>query len=152
MRRDSRLSGVLHVLLHMAEHRGPVTSDFLAKAMHTNPVVLRRVMAGLRDQGFVRSEKGHGGGWTLARALSQITLRDIHAALGSPVLFAIGNRTYAPDCLVEQAVNAALNATLRDAETLLLGRLGELTLAMLSADVRRRHLARTRSKKRKTAS
>ncbi len=101
MRRDSRLSGVLHVLLHLAEHRGPVTSEVLAKAMHTNPVVLRRVMAGLRDQGFVRSEKGHGGGWTLARDLSEITLRDIYAALGSPLLFAIGNRTEAPDCLVE---------------------------------------------------
>ena len=110
MRRDSRLSGVLHVLLHLAEHRGPVTSEVLAKAMHTNPVVLRRVMAGLRDQGFVRSEKGHGGGWTLARDLSDITLRDIYAALGSPLLFAIGNRTEAPDCLVELAVNAALNS------------------------------------------
>jgi DNA-binding IscR family transcriptional regulator len=136
----------------MAEHRGPVTSEVLAKAMHTNPVVLRRVMAGLRDQGFVRSEKGHGGGWTLARDLSEITLRDIHSALGSPALFAIGNRTDAPDCLVEQAVNAAVNATLRDAETLLLARLGDVTLAMLSADVRRRHLARTRNKKRKAAS
>jgi Rrf2 family protein len=152
MRRDSRLSGVLHVLLHMAEHRGPVTSEVLAKAMHTNPVVLRRVMAGLRDQGFVRSEKGHGGGWTLARDLSQITLRDIYAALGSPLLFAIGNRTDTPDCLVEQAVNAALDATFRDAETLLLARLGEVTLAMLSTDVGRRHLARTRNKKRRAAS
>ena len=152
MRGDSRLSGVLHVLLHMAEHRGPVTSEVLAKAMHTNPVVLRRVMAGLRDQGFVRSEKGHGGGWTLARDLSQITLRDIYAALGSPLLFAIGNRTDTPDCLVEQAVNAALDATFRDAETLLLARLGEVTLAMLSADVGRRHLARTRNKKRRAAS
>jgi DNA-binding IscR family transcriptional regulator len=136
----------------MAEHRGPVTSEVLARAMHTNPVVLRRVMAGLRDQGFVRSEKGHGGGWTLARDLSEITLRDIHSGLGSPALFAIGNRTDAPDCLVEQAVNAAVNATLRDAETLLLARLGDVTLAMLSADVRRRHLARTRNKKRKAAS
>ena len=152
MRRDSRLSGVLHVLLHLAEHRGPVTSEVLAKAMHTNPVVLRRVMAGLRDQGFVRSEKGHGGGWTLARDLSDITLRDIYAALGSPLLFAIGNRTEAPDCLVELAVNAALNATLRDAETLLLARLGDVTLAMLSADVRHRRLARTHNKKRKAAS
>ncbi len=152
MRRDSRLSGVLHVLLHLAEHRDPVTSEVLAKAMHTNPVVLRRVMAGLRDRGFVRSEKGHGGGWTLARDLSEITLRDIYSALGSPVLFAIGNRTEAPDCLVEQAVNAALTSALRDAEVLLLARLGDVTLAMLSADVRHRHGARTRNKKRKAAS
>jgi Rrf2 family protein len=152
MRRDSRLSGVLHVLLHLAEHRDPVTSEVLAKAMHTNPVVLRRVMAGLRDQGFVRSEKGHGGGWTLARDLSQITLRDVYATLGSPLLFAIGNRTEAPDCLVEQAVNATLNSAFHDAETLLLARLGDVTLAMLSADVRHRHQVRTRNNKRKAAS
>lgn len=120
--------------------------------MHTNPVVLRRVMAGLKDRGFVRSDKGHGGGWTLARDLSEITLRDIYAALGSPLLFAIGNRTDAPDCLVEQAVNSALNAALHDAEALLLARLGEVTLAMLSADVSHRIHTRTRSKKRKAAS
>jgi len=136
----------------MAEHQGPVTSDTLAKAMHTNPVVLRRVMAGLRDHGFVQSEKGHGGGWTLARGLSEITLRDVYAALGSPLLFAIGNRSDTPECLVEQAVNAALDTALRDAETLLLARFGEVTLAMLKADVGRRHLARTRSRNRKAAS
>jgi hypothetical protein len=56
MKRDSRLSGVLHVLLHMAERDAPVTSEVLAKAMDTNPVVIRRVMSGLRDQGYVRSE------------------------------------------------------------------------------------------------
>jgi DNA-binding IscR family transcriptional regulator len=59
MKRDSRLSGVLHVLLHMAEAGGPVTSETMAKAMQTNPVVIRRIMAGLRDAGFVHSEKGH---------------------------------------------------------------------------------------------
>jgi Rrf2 family protein len=142
MRRDSRLSGVLHVLLHMAQTDGPVTSEVLAKAMETNPVVLRRVMAGLRDQGYVRSEKGHGGGWTLACDLSTITLRDIYTALGSPSLLAIGNRTEAPGCLVEEAVNAALDRSFQDAEALLLTRLGEVTLATLSADIRRRLAAR----------
>ena len=100
---------MLHVLLHMAEQSGPVTSEVLAKAMDTNPVVIRRIMAGLRDQGYVRSEKGHGGGWTLACDLSKVTLRDIYTALGSPSLLAMGNRTETPGCLVEQAVNAALN-------------------------------------------
>lgn len=119
----------------MAEQRGPVTSEVLAKAMDTNPVVIRRIMAGLRDQGYVRSEKGHGGGWTLARELSEVTLRDIYGALGCPSLLAIGNRTESPGCVVEQAVNAALDPAFQAAEALLLARLGEVTLAMLSADV-----------------
>ncbi|WP_166942392.1 Rrf2 family transcriptional regulator [Sphingopyxis panaciterrae] len=134
MRRDSRLSGVLHVLLHMAEQPGPSTSDTLARAMNTNPVVIRRLMAGLRDRGYVQSEKGHGGGWTIACDLSAVTLRDIYEALGRPELLAIGNRTDEPGCLVEQAVNAALGQTFDEAEMLLLRRFGEISLAMLSAD------------------
>lgn len=138
MKRDSRLSGVLHVLLHMAEHNGPLTSKQLAKAMDTNPVVVRRVMAGLRDHGYVRSEKGHGGGWVLACELSNVTLRDVYVALGAPSLLAIGNRTESPGCLVEQAVNAALGASFDAAEALLLERLAEVTLASLVNDVRAR--------------
>jgi Rrf2 family protein len=142
MRQDNRLSGVLHVLLHMAQKDGPVTSEVLAKAMDTNPVVIRRVMAGLRDQGYVQSAKGHGGGWTLACDLSKVTLRDIYTALGSPTLLAIGNRTESPGCLIEEAVNAALNQSFEDAEALLLSRLGEVTIAALNTDVRGRLAAR----------
>lgn len=137
MKRDSRLSGVLHVLLHMAEHEGPVTSEVLAKAMSTNPVVVRRVMSGLREQGYVRSEKGHGGGWSLACDLASVTLLDIYRALGSPSLLAIGNRTESPGCLVEKAVNHALDSAFQDAEAILLARLGEVTLAALSAEFHR---------------
>ena len=151
MKRDSRLSGVLHVLLHMAEQSGPVTSEALAKAIDTNPVVIRRIMAGLREQGYVRSEKGHGGGWTLACDLSKVSLRDIYAALGSPTLLAMSNRVETPGCLVEQAVNATLGQAFRDAEALLLARLGEVTLSMLRADLQRRIVARGGAHRLETA-
>ncbi|KQR18854.1 Rrf2 family transcriptional regulator [Deinococcus sp. Leaf326] len=138
MKRDSRLSGILHILLHMADQPKPLTSELLAKAMDTNPVIVRRIMSGLRERGYVHSEKGHGGGWTLACDLATITLNDVYTALGSPSLLAIGNRTEAPGCLVEQAVNAALNQAFQDAENQLLARLGEVTLADLRTDIRRR--------------
>ncbi|MDP3409940.1 Rrf2 family transcriptional regulator [Bosea sp. (in: a-proteobacteria)] len=143
MKSDSRLSGVLHVLLHMAQSSGPVTSETLARAMRTNPVVVRRVMAGLRERGYVRSGKGHGGGWTLARDLAEISLRDVHEALGDPTLLAIGHRSDEPGCLVEQAVNAALADSFREAEAFLLARLGAITLQMLSADFHARLARRT---------
>lgn len=57
MGRDSRLSDVLHALLHMAQQDAPSTSDEMAKAMKTNPVVVRRTRAGLREHGYVRSER-----------------------------------------------------------------------------------------------
>jgi DNA-binding IscR family transcriptional regulator len=120
----------------MAEHRAPATSETLARAMRTNPVVVRRILGGLREHGYVASEKGHGGGWTLARDLAAVTLRDIYTALGSPSLLALGNRTEAPGCVVEQAVNAALGESFDAAEAFLLARFGEVTLAALSARVR----------------
>ena len=139
MKRDSRLSGVLHVLLHMADPDGPVTSDVMGRVMNTNPVVARRTMAGLREAGIVRSEKGHGGGWVLARDPAGITLRDLYAALGSPALLALGNRTEMPGCLVEQAVNRALGSSFDEAEALLLSRFGDVTLARLAADIGGNH-------------
>jgi DNA-binding IscR family transcriptional regulator len=142
MIRDGRLSDVLHVLLHLAERGAPTTSEVLAKAVHTNPVVIRRLMAGLRQQGYVRSAKGHGGGWTLACDLSRVTLRDVYDALGQPSLLAVGHRTAASGCLVEQAVHAALGKAFHDAEALLLSRFGKVSLATLSADVRTRLAAR----------
>lgn len=126
------------MLLHMAEHERPVTSEELARMMRTNPVVVRRTMALLKAHGLVSSEKGHGGGWTLERKLAQITLGDVYEALGRPELFAIGNRNDQPKCLVEQSVNAALDGALAEAETLLLASLAGVTLAQLNEDLHRR--------------
>ena len=151
MKRNSQLSGALHVLLHIAERDEPVTSEALAKAMDTNPVVIRRILAGLRDQQYVRSAKGHGGGWTLACDLSRVTLRDIYSALGCPPLLAISNRTESPGCLVEQAVNAALDQACRDAEALLLTRLGEVTLGTVRKQLRGRLPRRGRAHDLETA-
>ncbi|WP_299309973.1 Rrf2 family transcriptional regulator [uncultured Croceicoccus sp.] len=142
MKRDSRLSGVLHVLLHMAEMDGPVTSESMATIMRSNPATMRRTMAGLRKAGFVRSDKGHGGGWSIERPLSEITLRDIYISLDSPELFAMGNRTDAPGCLVEESVNAALGSAYDKARTVLLDRFASVTLSQLSDDFHRRMGAR----------
>lgn len=138
MKTDSRLSGVLHCLLHMAELGRPATSETLAAAMRTNPVVVRRVMGGLRDAGLVTSGKGHGGGWVISCPLEQITLRDIHEAVGAPRLLAVGHREDNPRCLVEQAVNSALGNAFQEAEDRLLGELGKVTLAALAQDFHQR--------------
>lgn len=123
---------MLHVLLHMARHAGPMTSESIARMLGTNAVVVRRTMAGLRDAGYVRSEKGHGGGWAIAADLETVSLLDVHRAVGGPRIFAIGSERSNPDCAVEKAVNAAVQDALRDAEALLVARLGAVSLAELA--------------------
>jgi DNA-binding IscR family transcriptional regulator len=126
-----------------------MTSEQLARAMsNTNPVVVRRTLAGLRDAGFVRSEKGHGGGWEIARPLSQVSLLDVHTALGDPPLVSLGHRSDNPSCLVEQAVHRALDGSLHEAEALLRQRLAAISLADLAADFQARHAAHKRAAQR----
>jgi DNA-binding IscR family transcriptional regulator len=131
MNKDTRLSDVLHVLLHLEHAKEPVTSEVLAQNMGTNPAVFRRTMAGLREGGYVMSGKGHGGGWSLARPLDQISLLDIYIALGRPGLFAIGSRSQHPECKIEKKVNKALADTLDQAEALFIQRFGEVKLDQL---------------------
>jgi len=138
MKLDSRLSSILHLLLHMAQSGAPMTSEALAACLQGSPVVVRRTLAGLRNAGFVSSEKGHGGGWVLACNLHTVTLRDVYEAVGAPAVFAVGHRSDKPDCLVEQAVNEALSGALQEAHSLLVQRLGHVTLADLAADFNRR--------------
>lgn len=123
---------MLHVLLHMARQEGPLTSAAIARMLGTNPVVVRRTMAGLRDAGYVRSEKGHGGGWAIATDLERVSLFDVHQAVGGPQIFAIGNEHQIPDCVVEKSVNEALEDALREAEALLVARLRAVSLAELA--------------------
>lgn len=132
MRTDSRLSRMLHVLLHMARDERPVTSEQIAQMLGTNAAVVRRTMTGLRKAGYVRADKGYNGGWSLSVDLQQVTLLDIFNAVGGPRIFAIGSDHDNPDCLVERVVNAALEEAMQQAEALLLQRLGSLTLADLS--------------------
>lgn len=139
MKRDSKLSSVLHVLLHLAHSDRPMTSEQMAGMLGTNPVLVRRVLAGLRERGYISSERGHGGGWTVTCDLAKVTLRDIYDAVGAPTVFAMGNRNEHSACLVEQVVNASLEGAFAEAEALLVERLGEVSLADLSRDFNGRY-------------
>lgn len=138
MKPDQRLWRILHVLIHMSHHSEPMTSQAIAEMLHTHPVVVRRTMAGLREGGFVSAEKGRGGGWRLLRELHSITLLDVYQALDEPTLLAVGPvlppSTEEQACLVEKAVNQALEEVLTQVRQLLLSRFGQLSLAQIESD------------------
>lgn len=136
MKRNGRFSVALHALIQMAERRGhPATSEELSACLLTNPVVVRRTMAGLRSARLVRSTPGHGGGWVLMRAADAITLRDVYNALGEKML-SNAAKVESPGCLVEEAVSRLMADFLGEAEALLAERLREATLADIGATVK----------------
>ncbi|EKE85425.1 Rrf2 family transcriptional regulator [Idiomarina xiamenensis] len=139
MRTDSRLSRMLHVLLHMARDQQPKTSQQIATMLSTNAAVVRRTMGGLRRAGYVQSEKGHGGGWRIACDLNQVSLYDIYQAVGTEKIFTIGFDHSHPDCLVERVVNDAIGEALSDAERRLIKRLQSVSLGDLAQQFSRRY-------------
>jgi len=129
---------MLHVLLHMEDATEPLTSEAIAHMFNMNPVVIRRTLGDLRREGYVVSARGHGGGWSLARPLAEISLLDVYRALGAPELFALGLANDTPSCRVEQAVNETLRDSLRQAEKTLLDRLGAVKLSEIAAGFKAR--------------
>ncbi len=136
MRQDSRLSRMLHVLVHMSNATHPLTSEAIAKMLQTNPVVIRRTLAHLREEGFVESTKGHGGGWILSRSLDSMSLYDVYEAIGAPELFALGLSSDSPTCLIEKAANAALSKSLRQAEKTILSQFKAVKLSQIAKAAR----------------
>jgi pimeloyl-ACP methyl ester carboxylesterase len=72
---------------------------------------------------------GHGGGWSLARKLDDVTLADVYDALGLSAPFNIAHQQKSPKCLHERAANRALAEALAEAEALLVSRFRGITVA-----------------------
>jgi DNA-binding IscR family transcriptional regulator len=63
---NCRFTVAIHVLcLLAAQHPQPLTSEFIAGSVNTNPVVIRRLLGSLRRAGLVKSQPGVSGGWEL---------------------------------------------------------------------------------------
>ncbi len=129
MKRNSRLSLALHTLGHMAGDPERVrTSSDIAEHAGTNPVVVRRVLGRLRESGLLTSEKGHSGGWKLAKSPEVITLADVYVALDEN-LVSTADDEWVPSCSVEHALRRRVTGVMKEIEQSLIERLGETTIS-----------------------
>lgn len=78
--------------LASADHDGPVRAENLAKAQDIPHRFLEGILADLRRDGLVTSQRGAGGGYTLARPADRITVADVVRAVDGPLVFVRGER------------------------------------------------------------
>jgi Rrf2 family protein len=100
-----------------AEPENRLTSELIAASIGTNPVVVRRQLALLRQAGIVESKGAKGGGWLLTRHPKQIHLSEVLSALGEEASFRMHRNEPHPNCEVGQNVRRALEDVYADAET-----------------------------------
>lgn len=136
MSSNSRFAVAIHVMTLMAQSPGkPVTSDYVAGSVNTNPVVIRRLLASMRRAGLVTSQGGHHGGWLLAVEAAKITLRDVYAAVADAPLFGPHNRQPNQRCPVGRNIQPSLTVRFAQASTAMQDELGRTTIADILDDV-----------------
>ena len=135
---NSRFSTAVHVLTLLASMPGErLPSEFIAGSIGTNPVVVRRQLALLREAGLVTSKGARGGGWELTRDPRRITLRHVRQALGAEAGFRMHRNEPSPNCVIGQHVRGVLEDVYADADTALMQRLDRWTIAGLLDRVRK---------------
>jgi Rrf2 family protein len=101
----------------MAAGKGePVTSEFLAESVNTNPVVLRRILSALGKAGLVTGRRGAGGGSVLARDPSRISLLEIYRAVDDDEGPALHHRPPNANCPIGANIVPVLTKVINRAE------------------------------------
>lgn len=132
---SSRFVVAIHALsvLARSESKGPVCSGTIAESVHTNPVVIRRMMAELERAGLVRSVSGRCGGFALDREANEISLADIYLAVEGESVFRMHNVDPNSKCPIAQQMQAVLSVPFKEAESALSSSLAQTSLRDVTA-------------------
>jgi Rrf2 family protein len=134
---SSRFVIGIHVLAILARAHGrePVCSAFIAHSVNTNPVVIRRLMAGMEQHSLVKSVAGRKGGFVLARPPKDITLHEIFAALEGSELFRMHTKEPCRECPVGASIVRVIARPLKHAEEAMKAALARTTLKDVVAEM-----------------
>jgi Rrf2 family protein len=127
---SSRFIVAIHALSVLARSagKGPVCSTAIAESVHTNPVVIRRLMSELEKSAIVRSTAGRSGGFELARPALGISLADVYNAVEDESFFRMHKMDPNAECPVAAQLKSVLAQPLRAAEKAMNQALGTTSL------------------------
>jgi Rrf2 family protein len=116
---SSRFVVAVHVLSILARNagKGPVCSHTIAQSVHTNPVVIRRLMSELEKAGLILSTAGRSGGFSLGKPAMNVSLAEIYSAVEDEEVFRMHKLDPHSDCPVAGKLRDVLVPKLRAAES-----------------------------------
>ncbi len=127
---NSRFTVAIHVLCLLAHSRGQaVTSEHIAGSVNTNPVVIRRLLAALREAGLVRSQGGTAGGWELVKDPRQTTLLEIYRMVKPGTVFALHNKEPNPRCPIGRNIQQRLRGYYQRVQEAMEKELSQISIA-----------------------
>lgn len=109
MAANSQFSMAVHVLSMLAKSKDEnLKSDYIAKSVNTNPVVIRRLLSDLNQAKLVVSQTGANGGTRLSRCPSEINLSEVYRAVNCGQVFSLHAREPNKDCPIGKNIEAVL--------------------------------------------
>ena len=136
MQISSRFTVALHIFtcVEVFKDNYKVTSDFLAGSINTNPVIIRKILAQLKNAGLITVARGTGG-ITVNRPLEEITFYDVYQAI-EPVengdLFHF-HEAPNPECPVGRNIHGLLDGKLRAIQSAMENEMKKYTIADIHA-------------------
>ena len=133
---NCRYTVAIHVLCLMAAlHPKPVTSEFIAGSVNTNPVVIRRILGLLRKAGLVKSQPGVSGGWDLIANPVSITLGGIYQIIRPGTVFAMHSQQPNVLCPIGRNIQRGLGIHYQKAQAAMESQLDQTTIADVLKEV-----------------
>lgn len=133
---SSRFAVAVHILTLLAQGGGdPVTSEYIAGSVNTNPSLVRRLLLALQKAGLTTSQLGTGGGALLARPADGITLLDVYRAVEEGEVFGMHREQPNPQCPVGRNIQAELRTRFDSATRQMESELARTTIAQMLAGV-----------------
>ena len=138
MAANCRFAFGVHVLSVLAlAPDAPVSSEYLARTVNTNAVVIRRLLLELKAAGLVVTQRGPGGGTRLAKPASEITLAQIYyCAVGEIETFGAHPNLPAQNCAVGREIRGVLERINERANRAVQREFEAMTLADVAAQIR----------------
>lgn len=134
---SSRFVVAVHAMSVLARFRGkgPVCSAMVAQSVHTNPVVIRRLMTELEKADLVKSVAGRSGGFALNRDPAEITLADVYFAVEDETVFRMHKVDPHSNCPVAAQLGKVLSGPLKAAECALHSSLARTSIRDVAAAI-----------------
>ncbi len=130
MASNSQFAISIHVLAMLAKNEDEmVKSEYLAKSVNTNAVVIRRLLCHLQQANLVVSQKGASGGTRLAKSADEIRLNEIYQAVLPGESFALHRQKPDQKCPVGKNIEAVLCHLQKDIDRAIEEKLVKYSLA-----------------------
>lgn len=131
MQISSRFTIAVHMLVCMDTFKSTnkITSDFMAKSINVNPVIIRNILSNLKEAKIIDVKRGTGGA-SIIKPLEEITLLDVYRAIGC---MEENNLFHFPknpnkECPVGRNIHGILDESLHQTQRVMEAELGKFTV------------------------